>query len=74
MVDTKYEFGRDINGNIILIDELHTPDCSRYWIASSYTKRFENGEEPDNIDKDLIRKWYDIIVIKEKYYNIKNFF
>ena len=57
LVDTKYEFGRDQEGNIVLIDELHTPDSSRYWIKHSYQSRVDNGEEPENIDKDLIRKY-----------------
>ena len=57
LVDTKYEFGHDVDGNIILIDEVHTPDSSRYWINHSYEERFQNGQEPENIDKDIIRKW-----------------
>jgi len=56
LVDTKYEFGKDEFGNILLIDELHTPDSSRYWISETYLSNFENGMEPDNIDKDIIRK------------------
>ena len=57
LVDTKYEFGKDKDGNIILIDEVHTPDSSRYWIKHSYEERHSKGEEPDNIDKEFIRKW-----------------
>ena len=57
LVDTKYEFGKDKNGNIMLIDEVHTPDSSRYWIKHSYEERHNKGEEPDNIDKEFIRKW-----------------
>ena len=57
LVDTKYEFGKDANDNILLIDEIHTPDSSRYWIENSYKERFENNIEPENIDKDIIRKW-----------------
>ena len=57
LVDTKYEFGKDKNGNILLIDEIHTPDSSRYWLKSSYNQRFKNNLEPENIDKDIIRKW-----------------
>jgi phosphoribosylaminoimidazole-succinocarboxamide synthase len=57
LVDTKYEFGKDKNGNIMLIDEVHTPDSSRYWIKRSYEERYSKGEEPDNIDKEFIRKW-----------------
>lgn len=58
LVDTKYELGKDENGNIILIDEIHTPDSSRYWIAGSYEERFRNGQEPENIDKEFLRLWF----------------
>ena len=57
LVDTKYEFGIDNSGKIILIDELHTPDSSRYWIKHSYKDRLLNKEEPESIDKEVIRKW-----------------
>jgi phosphoribosylaminoimidazole-succinocarboxamide synthase len=43
LVDTKYEFGKDTDGNVRLIDEVHTPDSSRYWIASTYEERFAEG-------------------------------
>lgn len=58
LVDTKYEFGRDAQGNILLIDEIHTPDSSRYWIAGTYEERFSRGEEPENIDKEFLRLWF----------------
>ena len=57
LVDTKYEFGTDENGTIILADEIHTPDSSRYWIADSYQTSFENGERPKSFDKDFVRAW-----------------
>jgi len=57
LVDTKYEFGRDVNDKILLIDELHTCDSSRYWLKNTYTKRFKAGKEPDKLDKDLIRDY-----------------
>ncbi|MCD2171410.1 phosphoribosylaminoimidazolesuccinocarboxamide synthase [Rhizobium sp. C4] len=57
LVDTKYEFGTDENGKIILADEIHTPDSSRYWIAGSYPARFEAGERPESFDKDFVRAW-----------------
>lgn len=57
LVDTKYEFGIDENENIILIDEIHTVDSSRYWILESYQQRFDNGEEPEKLDKDVVRDW-----------------
>lgn len=57
LVDTKYEFGTDRDGRIVLADEIHTPDSSRYWIAESYGKSFETGERPRSFDKDFIRAW-----------------
>lgn len=58
LVDTKYEFGLDENGTITLIDEIHTPDSSRYWLADSYDQRFKEGKEPENIDKEFLRLWF----------------
>ena len=59
LVDTKYEFGRDEEtGEILLIDEVHTPDSSRYWLASTYEERIAAGKEPDNIDKEFLRLWF----------------
>ncbi|MGX5849028.1 phosphoribosylaminoimidazolesuccinocarboxamide synthase [Mesorhizobium sp. PL10] len=57
LVDTKYEFGTNRDGTIILADEIHTPDSSRYWLAESYEQRFEAGERPQSFDKDFIRAW-----------------
>jgi phosphoribosylaminoimidazole-succinocarboxamide synthase len=57
LVDTKYEFGTDAQGRIILADEIHTPDSSRYWRASSYQPRFDAGERPESFDKDFVRSW-----------------
>jgi phosphoribosylaminoimidazole-succinocarboxamide synthase len=57
LVDTKYEFGFDAEGKIVLADEIHTPDSSRYWFAGSYPERFTNGEAPASFDKDFIRSW-----------------
>ncbi|EUC01134.1 Phosphoribosylaminoimidazole-succinocarboxamide synthase [Rhizobium sp. CF080] len=57
LVDTKYEFGTDAEGNIILADEIHTPDSSRYWIADSYGEAFRSGTRPKSFDKDFIRAW-----------------
>ncbi|MDR3523675.1 MAG: phosphoribosylaminoimidazolesuccinocarboxamide synthase [Acetobacteraceae bacterium] len=57
LADTKYEFGVDETGRIILADEIHTPDSSRYWFAESYAERFAQGERPDSFDKDFIRAW-----------------
>jgi phosphoribosylaminoimidazole-succinocarboxamide synthase len=57
LVDTKYEFGRDQDGQIILADEIHTPDSSRYWIRDSYDQRFAAGEPPEILDKDFLRRW-----------------
>ena len=58
LVDTKYEMGKDSDGNIVLIDEIHTPDSSRYWIADTYQDRIENDKEPQNIDKEFLRLWF----------------
>ena len=57
LVDTKYEFGLTPEGEIILIDEIHTPDSSRFWIADTYEEKFKAGEEPDNINKEFLRLW-----------------
>ena len=57
LVDTKYEFGIDENGAIVIADEIHTPDSSRYWIADSYQDRFDAGQEPDSLDKEFLRLW-----------------
>lgn len=58
LVDTKYEFGKDAAGNIVLVDEIHTPDSSRYWLANSYADRFAQAKEPENIDKEFLRLWF----------------
>ncbi|KAG2497697.1 hypothetical protein HYH03_004434 [Edaphochlamys debaryana] len=58
LVDTKYEFGKDSDGTIRIIDEVHTPDSSRYWLASSYEQRHAAGQEPENIDKEFLRLWF----------------
>lgn len=58
LVDTKYEMGKDENGEIVLIDEIHTPDSSRYWIAETYNERMASGNEPQNIDKEFLRLWF----------------
>ena len=57
LADTKYELGLDADGRIVLADEIHTPDSSRYWLASSYPARFERGERPESFDKDFVRAW-----------------
>jgi phosphoribosylaminoimidazole-succinocarboxamide synthase len=67
LVDTKYEFGKDENGNILLVDEIHTPDSSRFWFEHSYIKQFTSNKEPESIDKEFIRKW-----IVENYENPYN--
>ncbi len=57
LADTKYEFGTDAEGRIVLADEIHTPDSSRYWFQESYQSRFERGEKPESFDKDVMRNW-----------------
>ncbi|MCY7300815.1 MAG: phosphoribosylaminoimidazolesuccinocarboxamide synthase [Ilumatobacteraceae bacterium] len=56
LADTKYEFGLDDDGRLMLIDEMHTPDSSRYWVADSYEERFAAGEEPESLDKEVVRR------------------
>jgi len=58
LVDTKYEFGLDENGALTLIDEVHTPDSSRYWQAGSYEERIAKGQEPEYFDKEFLRLWF----------------
>jgi phosphoribosylaminoimidazole-succinocarboxamide synthase len=58
LVDTKYEFGVADDGEILLIDEIHTPDSSRYWLADSYEERLAAGQEPNMIDKEFFRLWF----------------
>ena len=57
LVDTKYEFGKDKEGNIILIDEIHTPDSSRYFYADGYNERLVRGEEQKQLSKEFVRQW-----------------
>ena len=57
LVDTKYEFGTDAGGRLVLADEVHTPDSSRYWRADTYDARFAAGQEPESLDKDFLRRW-----------------
>jgi phosphoribosylaminoimidazole-succinocarboxamide synthase len=57
LVDTKYEFGLAPDGQIVLIDEIHTPDSSRYWFAKSYAERRQKGQAPESFDKEYVRRW-----------------
>jgi phosphoribosylaminoimidazole-succinocarboxamide synthase len=57
LVDTKYEFGLDAEGNLTLIDEIHTPDSSRFWVKDTYDVLFSKGEEPDKLDKEYVRQF-----------------
>jgi phosphoribosylaminoimidazole-succinocarboxamide synthase len=57
LVDTKYEFG-DVDGELVLIDEIHTFDSSRFWKLESYAERFATGQEPETFDKEFLRRWY----------------
>jgi phosphoribosylaminoimidazole-succinocarboxamide synthase len=57
LVDTKYEMGLDPHGVLTLADEVHTPDSSRYWIASTYDSRMSEGREPESLDKEFFRMW-----------------
>lgn len=58
LVDTKYEFGIDGDDKLVLIDEIHTPDSSRFWQRGSYAARFAAGEEPQYFDKEFLRLWF----------------
>jgi len=57
LVDTKYEFGKRPDGSIVLIDEIHTPDSSRFWFERSYLQRVREGEAPESFDKEYVRRW-----------------
>jgi phosphoribosylaminoimidazole-succinocarboxamide synthase len=57
LVDTKYEMGLDGDGQIIVIDEIHTPDSSRYWHRDSFEKALSRGEDPTQLDKEYLRRW-----------------
>ena len=57
LVDTKYELGKDRDGRIVVIDEIHTPDSSRFWFTSSYAERFAAGQDPESFDKEYVRRW-----------------
>lgn len=57
LADTKYEIGIDKDGNLIVIDEVHTSDSSRFWEADTYPERFASGENPDAYDKEILRRW-----------------
>ena len=58
LVDTKYEMGFDENGVLTLIDEIHTPDSSRWWMADTYEARIAAGQEPEYFDKEFLRQWF----------------
>jgi len=57
LVDTKYEFGKDSEGNITLIDEIHTPDSSRYFYIEGYEEKVQSGETPKQLSKEFVRQW-----------------
>lgn len=57
LVDTKYELGRAPDGRIVLIDEIHTPDSSRYWYSDAYEQAMAAGEAPRSLDKEFVRRW-----------------
>jgi phosphoribosylaminoimidazole-succinocarboxamide synthase len=57
LVDTKYEFGKTPDGRIVVIDEIHTPDSSRFWFAGSYDERMRQGQDPESFDKEYLRRF-----------------
>jgi phosphoribosylaminoimidazole-succinocarboxamide synthase len=61
LADTKYEFGLTSEDELILIDEVHTPDSSRWWVAESYDTRLAAGEEPESLDKEVVRRAFAAI-------------
>src|SRR3569833_2063539 len=63
LVDTKYEFGTDESGKLLLIDEFHTPDSSRYWQRETYDARFGKGEEPEYFDKEFLWFWFCVFCV-----------
>ncbi len=58
LVDTKYEIGKTPSGELVVIDEIHTPDSSRFWVAATYEERFAKGLDPEPLDKDFVRRYY----------------
>jgi phosphoribosylaminoimidazole-succinocarboxamide synthase len=57
LVDTKYEIGRDREGRLVVVDEIHTPDSSRYWYADTYEQALRHGRDPQALDKEYVRRW-----------------
>jgi phosphoribosylaminoimidazole-succinocarboxamide synthase len=57
LVDTKYELGKDKDGKLCVIDEIHTPDSSRFWFKETYAERFAAGKPPESFDKEYLRRW-----------------
>jgi phosphoribosylaminoimidazole-succinocarboxamide synthase len=58
LVDTKYELGKTKEGQIVVIDEIHTPDSSRFWMQNTYESRLAAGQDPEPLDKDFVRRYY----------------
>jgi phosphoribosylaminoimidazole-succinocarboxamide synthase len=56
-VDTKYELGLDADGGLVVIDEIHTPDSSRYWYRDAYAQAMAAGRDPEALDKEYVRRW-----------------
>ncbi len=57
LADTKYEFGLDQEGKLMIIDEMHSPDSSRFWLKETYEDKLANGDSPENFDKEILRNW-----------------
>jgi len=64
LVDCKFEFGKTHDGKVVVIDEIFTPDASRFWIKDTYESRFERGEKPEILDKEFFRQW---LITEKKY-------
>ena len=68
LVDTKYEFGKTVNGEIVLIDEIHTPDSSRYFYEDGYESRQQKAESQKQLSKEFVRQW----LIKNNFQGLEN--
>ena len=64
LVDTKYELGKTAAGEVVVIDEIHTPDSSRFWMQNTYSERMTSGMDPEPLDKDFVRRHYTALGYK----------
>jgi phosphoribosylaminoimidazole-succinocarboxamide synthase len=69
IADTKFEFGLDVNGDLVLMDEVLTPDSSRFWPAETYEAAFQAGKNPPSYDKQFVRDWLEAVLVDGKPWN-----